>query len=329
MTETRINIKTLSKLVGVAPSTVSRILSGKARQYRIAVETEAKVLEQAEKFGFRPNYFAHSLNTGKTFNIGLIMANKIDSYLGSVIEGVESRLRETEYQMVLATCENNPELERRELERMLYRQVDGIIIYPSAPTENNPEQCEFLRNIVARDIPVVIIDRDVDVDTDKVFYSDYQAGVDAAKEFISAGCRCFGLVDMPGGSKHDRRRLEGFIDTLRGSGVSPAAIIQTMLFSDNVDTAAADLMAVDCLWGVNTAQVMITAAAMSKMRDVSALRLRGLGVEPYIEQLPYKITLQPMPSYLMGETASSILLERITSEEKIPARTIVLPWPEV
>ena len=35
------------------------------------------------------------------------------------MEGVESFIRDTEYQMVVATCENNPDLEKEEIRRML------------------------------------------------------------------------------------------------------------------------------------------------------------------------------------------------------------------
>lgn len=329
MTESRINIKTLSKLVGVAPSTVSRILSGKTQQSRISAETAAKVLEKAKELGFRPNYFAHSLNTRKTFNLGLIMANKVDAYLGSVIEGVESRLRDTEYQMVLATCENSSELERKELERMLYRQVDGIIFYPSAPTETDRAQQEYLNEIAVSRLPLVIIGRNVDIHADKVFFADYQAGADAAQEFLSAGCCRFGVVDMPQASVHDRQRLQGYVETLRKNGVPKDAIIETTLTLDTPEESVRPLLMIDCLWGINTAQVLNAATALSRLRNISGLRLRGLGVEQFLELLPFHITMQPMPSRLLGHTAATLLLERINAEESLAPRTVVLPWPSL
>ncbi len=329
MANDRINIKTLSKLVGVAPSTVSRVLSGKAKQHRIAAETEAKIIAKAQELGFRPNYFAHSLNTGKTFNIGLVMANKIDAFLGTIIEGVESRLRNTEYQMVLATCENNPELEQAELARMLYRQVDGIIIYPSATAEDNTVQQDYLKNIARQNIPMVIIGREVHIDVDKVLFADYDAGVDAARTFLAAGCRCFGAISMPDCSSRDRLRLSGYIETLLKHGVKAKSIIEVSADTAGYDVAALKLLTADCLWAINTGLTLNVVTAMSKHRDVAKLQLRGLGVEPFLDLLSFRITMQPMPSRQMGETAATLLLNQMAAPDRLPPHNIVLPWPEL
>ncbi len=329
MADDRINIKTLSRLIGVAPSTVSRVLSGKARQCRIAAETEARVMEKARELGFRPNYFAHSLNTGKTFNIGLVMANKIDAFLGTIIEGVESRLRNTEYQMVLATCENNLELEQAELSRMLYRQVDGIIIYPSAPAEDNTVQQYYLKNIVEQNIPMVIIGRDEHINVDKVLFADYEAGKNAALAFLAKGCRCFGAVTMPECSSLDKQRIRGYVETLFQHGVKPESIIETTTNGTANEAAARRLMPVDCLWGINTGLILNIVNTMSRFQDVTMLQLRGLGTEPFLDLLPFHITMQPMPSRQMGETAAALLLEQIGSGDKLPPRTVILPWPDL
>jgi len=328
MAAERINIKTLSQLLGVAPSTVSRILSGKARQYRIAAGTEEKVLAKARELGFRPNYFAHSLNTQKTFNIGLVMANRVDTFLGSIIEGVESRLRHTEYQMVLATCENNPELEQAELQRMCYRQVDGIVIYPSALAEENPAQQAYLGEIAASGMPLVVIGRDIKIAADKVLFADYQGGVDAANAYLAAGCRRFGVVALPECCHSDRQRLQGFCDTLRQHGVAAEAVIEITSEPATLAVEAGRLREVDCLWGVHTGDTLLTVKALSRFRDIAALQLRGLGDEPGLDLLPFRFTAQPMPSRRMGETAADFQLERIDGAG-MPPRTAVLPWPPI
>jgi DNA-binding LacI/PurR family transcriptional regulator len=330
MADDRINIKTLSRLVGVSTSTVSRVLSGKAREYRIAPKTESKVMEKVRELGFRPNYFAHSLNTGKTYNIGLIMANSIDTFLGSIIEGAESYLRNSEYKMVLGTCENNLEIERAEIERMFYRQVDGIIIYPSALSEGIEMQRDCLREIVEKRIPLVVIGRDADVNADKVLFSDYEAGVAAALDFIAAGCRCFGSVTLPSFCSRDRERIRGYVDTLLQQGIKREAIIETTLLGDgNRTSSVTPLLPVDCIWGINTGTILATAGILQQYRPISNLRLRGLGIEPFVELMQLKITMVAMPSREMGKAAASLLLEQIGTDDKLPPRTVILPWPDL
>ena len=205
-----INIKQLSEIVGVSPSTVSRILSGNAAKYRIAAATEKRVMEKAAELGYRHNYFAHTLNTGRTFNIGLIFANKIDSFLGSIMEGVESRLRSTKYQMVVATCENKLAWEQEEIDRMFYRQVDGIIIYPSAPPIGQKYPTEHLRSQGAKDIPLVVVGRQIAIDTDHVLFSDYEAGKRAAENFLASGCKTFAFITL---------KIECAANCQRGAGL--------------------------------------------------------------------------------------------------------------
>jgi len=324
----KVTIKTISEASGVSTSIVSRILSGKAAQYRIAEKTMQKVMSIAKKLNYRPNYFAKSLNSAQTFSIGVVFANSVDAFLGTIMEGVESRLRGTDYQMVVATCDNSPELEQLELDRMLYRQVDGIIIYPSAEAFIGDYSVEhFSRQ--KKDTPLVVIGREIPMKANFVLFSDYEAGVEAAEIFLKSGCRRFGAVNLYKRCSSERSRIAGFTETLIKNGVAQEnIIISTAVPDDNpAESELKKLAGIDALFGVNSSVLINYAAALVKNKLVSKLQCYSLGVEDFQRLLPFSGTFRPMPSREMGWQAADILLNDIESDRH-DFTTKHLTWPE-
>lgn len=69
----KINIKDISSATGLSVSTISRVLNGKAKQYRISKETQKKVLKIAQELNYVPNQVARNLKLGKTKTVALII----------------------------------------------------------------------------------------------------------------------------------------------------------------------------------------------------------------------------------------------------------------
>lgn len=320
-----LNINKLSKMLQVAPSTVSRIMSGNARKYRISEKTEKKVLEKAAELGFKPNYLAHSLNTGRTYNIGMLFANRIDSFLGSIMEGVESVLRGTKYQMVVATCENNPELEKEEIKRMLYRQVDGIIVYPSAVNMNSSYSVEHFKIQETKLVPYVVIGRKIDIDADFVLFSDYEAGKWAAEDFLAMNCRNFAMASSPMRCSANLKREEGFTETLLKNNVPRENI--TIVGKDKLalEKEIEKLRNADCIFGINSGLLEKYALKLSESKDISSLLLRGLGENNTFSLLYPNFRAKFMPAREMGVMAARILLEKLENPN-LPKILRHLPW---
>jgi LacI family transcriptional regulator, galactose operon repressor len=324
----KITIKTISEASGVSTSIVSRILSGKAQQYRIAEKTRKKVMDIAKELNYRPNYFAKSLNSAQTFNIGVIFANSVGAFLGTIMEGVESRLRGTDYQMVVATCDNSPELERMELDRMFYRQVDGIIIYPSALTFDNNYPTEHFQQ-QKQNTPLVVIGRKIPIEANFVLFSDYEAGVEAAEIFLKSGCRRFGAANLPIKCSSDRDRIKGFTETLEKAGIKKKNIIVSNATADGMpsESELKLLDSIDALFAVNSSLLINYADTLKKNNLVSDLKCYALGVERFQHMLPFSGTFRPMPGREMGWQAAETLLHDIESD-KHNLSIKRLAWPE-
>jgi len=147
------SIKEIQKLTGFSYSTISRVLNGKAREFRISEETCRKILEAAEKLQYRPNILARSLRLRKSMTIGLIVPDIQNPFFGELSWRIERLLREHGYSTILCNTNEVPENEEFYLKVLVDRQVDGIIIAPI-----HTQEWEYLESI-QRETSVVLIDR--------------------------------------------------------------------------------------------------------------------------------------------------------------------------
>jgi DNA-binding LacI/PurR family transcriptional regulator len=254
----------------------------------------------------------------------LVFANSIDLFLGSIMEGVESFLRDTEYQMVVATCENDPELEKKEMERMSYRQVDGIIIYPSAVGLKSRYSTDHLKLSGKKEIPIVVIGRKVDLYSDCILFSDYDAGRQAAELFLSSGMKNFGIVTQPIKCSAVAEREKGYVETLLKNGINVKNIHIAGKDETPFDAQLGKLRKIDCIFGVNTGLLIKYVSGLSI--DINSLMLQGVGREDVVRQLKINITDRDMPSREMGIRAAETLLWRMKNPHA-DYRTTYLEWP--
>lgn len=113
-------------------ATVSRVLSGRT-DYPIAPETRLRVLEAAEKLGYRPNVAARTLSTGKSGLVGFWMNLQYSRYRGQVLDRMRALLAETDLTMAV-TDVDEAYVAGRSFDRALRVPVDGIIAFDTSAT---------------------------------------------------------------------------------------------------------------------------------------------------------------------------------------------------
>jgi LacI family transcriptional regulator len=197
-------IKEIKDITGFSNSTISRVLSGKAKEYRISEETSKTILEAAERVNYRPNILAQSLRLRKTHTIGLIVSDIQNPFFGELASRIESLLRQHGYSTILCNTNEVPENEEFYLGILVDRQVDGIIIAPIHTREW--EQVESLRN----GKPIVLVDRIFyETELPWVTSENTKAAERLTRELIKLGCRRIAFL---GGTE------ETYINTVRYEG---------------------------------------------------------------------------------------------------------------
>lgn len=144
-------IRDVARACGVHVSTVSRTFSA---PNLVNPETRSRVLAVAEQLGYRPNKAARALITGRTTNLGLIVADITNPYFPPMIKAAQSQARRHDHHVFVADTDENPAVEE-ELVRTLAAQVDGILLC-------SPRMASRSLSTLAQEVPIVVVNRSVD-----------------------------------------------------------------------------------------------------------------------------------------------------------------------
>ncbi|MQA88284.1 MAG: LacI family DNA-binding transcriptional regulator [Streptosporangiales bacterium] len=144
-------IRDVAQVTGVHISTVSRSFSA---PHLVNEATRGRVLAAAARLGYRPNRAARALTTGRTYNIGLIVANIANPYFPPLIKAAQAHARERDYHVFVADTDEDPAVEE-ELVHALAKQVDGVVL--ASPRVGNR-----LIEQLARSVTLVLVNRRVE-----------------------------------------------------------------------------------------------------------------------------------------------------------------------
>jgi len=118
-------MKDIAQDLGVSLMTVSKALRSHSD---ISEETRRKVMKRARELNYRPNWIARSLVTRRTYMIGLIIPDLMHSFFAEVAKGIARKFEPLGYQIVISNSEESADTELRQLQALLDRNVDGVII---------------------------------------------------------------------------------------------------------------------------------------------------------------------------------------------------------
>src|SRR5258708_11686563 len=96
------SLKKLAEHLDLSPATVSLVINRSSVADSIPQDTKDRIFAAARKFKYRPNFFARSLRTQRSFTIGVIVPEVSDGYSASVMSGVEDYLLQERYFSILA-----------------------------------------------------------------------------------------------------------------------------------------------------------------------------------------------------------------------------------
>src|SRR4026208_2176267 len=125
-----VRLKDIARDLNVSVMTVSKVVRGWAE---VGAETRSRVLARIKELNYQPNWVARSLAARRTFMIGLIVPDLMHSFFAEIAKGVSAALRPLGYDVVICNSEEDGILESSEVERLMARQVDGLIIASSQP----------------------------------------------------------------------------------------------------------------------------------------------------------------------------------------------------
>jgi LacI family transcriptional regulator len=205
-----VTIRDVARAAGVSVGTVSKALNGGGQ---LREETRTAVRIAAERLGFRPNDLAQSLLRKRTFTVGLISADSYGRFSIPVLEGIESALEPARISVFLCRADD-PVRERRHVESLLAKRVDGIIV-TGRRTDRRPPI-----DLRGASLPVVYAFAQVGEPGALCLLPDDRGGARLAVEhLIGLGRRRIAHVTGPLDFEAVRKRRQGFREALEAAGL--------------------------------------------------------------------------------------------------------------
>ncbi|WP_285697158.1 LacI family DNA-binding transcriptional regulator [Actinomadura sp. NBRC 104412] len=185
----RAGVKEVAERAGVAPSSVSRVLSGHPD---VSTVMRNRVLDAVAALGYEPDLLAQSLRRGATMTAGFVAGDISNPLVSQIALGAEVELRSAGYSILLMNSMNDPALDAAHVRMLRQRRVDGLLLLLA--DEGNAETLDALRG---SDSPYVLVDRDpAPLPDASAVLSDHRRGIaDAAEYLISLGHRRIALVN--------------------------------------------------------------------------------------------------------------------------------------
>lgn len=122
-----ISLKELAAHLGLSITSLSLVLNDKPEATAIPQETKDRIFEAAEKFNYKPNYFARSLRAQRSYTLGVIVPELSDGYSAMVLNGVEAALAREGFSYLTTSHLHRDDLLSKNPQMLIERQVEGII----------------------------------------------------------------------------------------------------------------------------------------------------------------------------------------------------------
>ncbi|SBT90580.1 transcriptional regulator, LacI family [Streptomyces sp. DI166] len=310
---------------GVSVATVSHVLNGTRP---VLPHTRQAVLDAIERLGYTPNSLARSLVTARTRSIGLAVSAISNPYFTEILQGVEAAALEHGYGLLIADPHDDPEHERKAVQLLHERRVDGMIVAPSA------EPQALLAHLRRHSVPTVFLDRlveDAGPLFDQVCAESAEPTTRLVTHLAELGHRRIGLVAGRAGLSTTRERITGYRHGLAHAGL---AHDERLVVHGDSESAGAERATDGLLSLAAPPTALVTANNAMTIGALRSLRAHGLSVPDDIALCCFddfawadlftpRLTAIAQPSREIGARAVQVLLDRLAEPDR-PARTVRL-----
>jgi len=210
----KVKMEDVAKLAGVSKTTVSRVLN--KRGY-LSEKTIKKVYSAMDELNYRPNVVARQLYNQETKLVGLIFPTVNDPFYSQLIAGMEKRLFNNGFKVLIGDSMNDPKKEELYLQQLMAHQVDGLIV-----GAHNQGITEYENS----DLPIVAFDRIVNPDIPVISSDNYQGGKLATELLINNGAKVIIHTNGPTilETPSQERRI-AYQDVMKAHGLEPITYI--------------------------------------------------------------------------------------------------------
>lgn len=204
-------INDVAKKAGVSITTVSHVINDTRF---VSQELRNKVNQAIIDVGYSPNQLARGLRSGVTATIGLMIPDNSNPFFAEIAKIIETVGFEHGYSVILCNSSGDLKKEAVYIDTLLSHQIDGIVLISVNST------VEGLQKIRARNIPFVVVDRDISLyEGDTVLVNNEMGGYNATKYLLDLGHRKIACIEGSSNVNPSSDRTRGYIRALQSGGI--------------------------------------------------------------------------------------------------------------
>jgi LacI family transcriptional regulator len=208
----RISIKDVAREAGTSVSTVSRALND---HLDVSAETRDRILRIANEQGYQRNVLAHSLISGRSGLISVIMPDIDYDYQLQFLRGMAHAAQRLDQDLLLTV--KDTAADTVEACRSMYQRgiTDGAIVF-QPPLEGEAEFADLQK----AGFPLVAFHPSFPIaGLTSVEPMDYEGASMATEHLLSLGHRQIAIITEDTGRTAGRERLRGYRDALQQAGL--------------------------------------------------------------------------------------------------------------
>jgi LacI family transcriptional regulator len=310
-------IKDIANALSISTAAVSKALHDDSR---ISDKTKAAVKKVAKELNYQPNHLASALRRGKSNLVGVIVPRTNSNFFSSVIQNIEEVLNKKGYNIIITQSNESYQKECRNIDTLLFTQVDGII----ASMANETTNLEYYEKIKSKGIPLILFDRgENDLNVDYIGINDYESSHMIVEHLIDQGCKRIAHI---GGYRHTRifnNRIRGYIDAIKKHELpsDDALLIESSLTTEDGRKKMQQLL--DLKERPDAVYVASDYAALgalqvlqeNKISIPNDIALVGFGDEPFTSMVTPTLSSINQHSTEIGKLAAQTFLELVDTTD--------------
>ncbi len=315
----------VAKLAGVSTMTVSRVLNDVPN---VSKAMRRRVFEAIEQLHYQPNELARSLRKQRSAQIGILVPNLSDPFFATCAHMVSTIAKQHSYSVVLSTSNEDPQAEYEEANRMLRRNVEGLIVIPA----NLGGGTSLLLSREFDRLPIVTLDRPIaGARFDSLLVENEIGAQVGTKHLISLGHKRILFLGLSNALYTMKMRRLGYMTAMEAASLTPNSVVLSGELEDTRRVLREILAqkrkptALFCANNLTTRQVLYGLKELG-IYPPEELALVGFDDFEMAEVMRPGTTVVRQPTELLGRAAAEILFERLKGPHPLkPGKERVLP----
>ena len=316
----KVTIKDIARQLQVSATTVSNALNNKPG---VGQDARKNILKLAKEMGYQPNYFAKSLVSRQSYAIGLVITNIADPFYPQLALGVQEKANASGYSTMLFNTDHSMENEKRIIEMLGSKGVDGVILSTVQQDDPNIGLLEDLN------IPFVLVNRLIlnpkkAARIDSVSLDNYGGAYEAAAHLCRLGHSRIAIIAGDMDSSTAIMRTRGAEDAFAEFGVTvpPDWFVVCGYTKENAFDATRKMLnrkerpTAVLAQDDNMALGVREAAFASGFKIPEDLALVGFNDISFSSLTGIELTTVRQDQYAMGMTGAELLIRKLRHADR-------------